>query len=201
MNRLMSLAAVLMLAANALAQPAHAQPVPQRAEIRIQNQDALAARLRLPVATPSAPTWSDVTTTGAAGGYCLAKHPYRTSLTGTFTPDGYEIVSPPGIVGAVRRNFIHARSGATDQGQGNSCPRACAEFGKLYGPSYKGVALRQQVAGGAVINSGIGDLGALAMPDHDYYLNKDVIAGVWSRGNTWHESDVAQADYCCCQAK
>lgn len=201
MNRFVSAAALLALAGLALAGPALAQPAPQRAEIRIPNQEALATRLPLPVAQPSTPTWSDTTTTGAAGGYCLAKHPYRTSLTGTFTPDGYEIVSPPGIVGAVRRNFVYRRTGNTDQGQGNSCPKACAEFGKLYGPSYKGAALRQQVAGGATINSGIGDLGALAMPDHDYYLGKQVIAGVWSRGNTWHESDVAQADYCCCQAK
>ena len=59
--------------------------------------------------------------------------------------------------------------------------------------------MRQQIAGGHIINDGIGDMAALTITDYDYYLNEVVTAGIWSRGNTWHESDVAQADYCCCQ--
>ena len=157
-------------------------------------------------AAPSSPSWSAEATTGAAMGYCLAKHPYRTIQTGTFTSDGYEIVSSPGVVGAVRRNFVYDRTvPLVDQGTFNSCKSACSEFGKVYGPTLKGYPLRQQVPSGtaipAVINSGIGDMAALAMPDNDYYLNKKVTAGIWSRGNTWHESDVAQADFCCCQVK
>jgi hypothetical protein len=153
-------------------------------------------------ASPSSPTWSAEATTGAAMGYCLAKHPYQTIHTGTYTPDGYEIAAAPGIVGAVRRNFIYDRTTpGVDQGVNNTCKRACAQFGKVYGPTYKGYPLRQQVAGGTIINSGVGDMAALAMPDNDYYLSTQVTAGIWSRGNTWHESDVAQADFCCCHVK
>ena len=153
-------------------------------------------------ASPASPTWSAEATTGAAMGYCLAKHPYQTVHTGTYTPDGFEIVASPGVVGAVRRNFVYDRTTpAVDQGARNSCKTACAQFGLLYGPTYKGYALKQKVAGGALITSGIGDMAALAMSDTDYYLGEEVTAGIWSRGNTWHESDVAQADFCCCQVK
>lgn len=152
---------------------------------------------------PSAPTWSDITT-AAAMGYCLANHPYQTIHRGIFTPSGYEIVAFPGVVGAVRRNFVYDRSTvATDESGGGSfsCKRACSEFGKLYGPHYSGVPLLQKISEEITINSGVGDMAALAMPDRDFYLNQDVFAGIWSRGNTWHELDVAQADFCCCQAK
>lgn len=204
MNR-MFLAALaltaLSLTAITAAQPPVATSTTQRQKIdRIAPQRFTAA---LPGVTPpaAAPSWSD-TTTAAATGYCLAKHPYQTIHTGGYTPDGFEIVATPGIVGAVRRNFVHQRRGTNaDQGVNNTCPQACAQFGKIYGPSYAGAALRQKVAGGGLIHSGLGDLGALVMTDHDYYLGKTVVAGMWSRGNTWHESDVAQADYCCCQAK
>ncbi|MEY4591019.1 MAG: hypothetical protein RL497_3095 [Pseudomonadota bacterium] len=153
-------------------------------------------------AEPAAPVWAADATAGAAMGYCLAKHPYQTIHTGTFTPDGYEIVAPPGIVGAVRRNFVYNRTTLeVDKGAGNSCKRACAQFGKFYGPTYTGSPLRQQIADGGIINSGIGDMASLAIPDQDFYSGEKVIAGIWSRGNTWHESDVAQSDYCCCQAK
>lgn len=156
-------------------------------------------------AAPATITFSDMTT-AAATGYCLAKHPYRTIHKGQFTPDGYEIVSSPGVVGAVRRNFIYDRSSLDhDEGNNNaSCQMACSEFGKPYNPSYTGVPLLQQVSSGdeiETINSGIGDLAAGAGIDKDFYLDKDVVAGMWSRGNTWHESDVAQADFCCCQVK
>ena len=84
---------------------------------------------------PAATGWSDTTTTGAAMGYCLAKHPYQTIYAGrSFTPDGYEIVAAPGIVGAVRRNFIYDRSSdASDEGNANlTCKHACTQFGKMY---------------------------------------------------------------------
>jgi len=153
---------------------------------------------------PATAVWSDTTTTGAAMGYCLAKHPYQTIYAGRpFTPDGYEIVGSPGIVGAVRRNFVYDRStGTSDEGNANSsCKQACFEFGKMYSP-YTGVPLRQKVGPGGrtTINSGIGDMASLAVKDRDFYLITDAVAGVWSRGNTWHESDVAQSDYCCCHA-
>lgn len=143
--------------------------------------------------------WDDMAT-AAATGYCLANHPYRTIHTGKFTPDGYEIVSKPGIAGAVRRNFIFDRATTIfDKGSKNSCKTACAEFGKLYGSSIRGVPLRQKIAGGKLVNDGIGDMASLTQNDYDFYLDKNVTAGIWSRANTWHESDVAQADYCCCQ--
>ncbi|WP_148041030.1 hypothetical protein [Montanilutibacter psychrotolerans] len=154
------------------------------------------------LATP--PGWSD-TSTAAATGYCLAKHPYLSLATGAFTSDGYEVVAPPGVVGAVRRNYMYSRTSTTaDEGRFNSCAAACKQFGRQYAPTYSGVPLRQQVRWGTgvtLITSGIGDIGALAMRDRDFYLGHDVVAGFWSRGNTWHESDVAQADYCCCQAR
>ena len=147
-------------------------------------------------------SWSDTTTTGAATGYCLAKHPYQTLYApSTFTPDGYEIVASPGVVGAVRRNFVFDRTtDASDEGNANkTCKQACFEFGKLYSP-YVGTPLRQKVGPGGrtIINSGVGDMASLAVKDRDFYLSTDAVAGVWSRGNTWHESDVAQSDFCCC---
>ncbi|WP_152670143.1 hypothetical protein [Lysobacter capsici] len=203
MNRMFFAAAVLAalsLTAIAIARPPTAQTLPGQIADRVAPQHFTAAIPGV-AASATTPSWSD-TTTAAATGYCLAKHPYQTIHTGGYTPDGFEIVAAPGIVGAVRRNFIRQRRDTSvDQGINNSCPQACAQFGKLYGPSYVGASLRQKVAGGALINSGLGDLGALVMTDHDYYLGKTVVAGMWSRGNTWHESDVAQADYCCCQAK
>ncbi len=154
---------------------------------------------------PATLTWSDTSTTGAAMGYCLAKHPYQTLYTGrSYTPDGYEIVASPGVVGAVRRNFVYDRTtDASDEGNSNnSCAKACSEFGKFYGPTYQGAPLHQKVGakGGALISSGIGDMASLAVKDQDYYLGNQAVAGIWSRGNTWHESDVAQSDFCCCQA-
>jgi hypothetical protein len=151
-------------------------------------------------------------TTAAAVGYCLANHPYQTIHPGLnagpdyprgFTPDGFEIVPVPGVVGAVRRNFVYHRSTLlSDEGVSNSCAQACGEFGKAYSPT-GGAPLHQSVGTGGttIIESGLGDIAALAMVDHDFYLGKEVVAGIWSRGNTWQESDVAQADFCCCTVK
>lgn len=158
-----------------------------------------------------APNSWDHMTAAAATGYCLAKHPYQYLLTGIdatpeyprgFTPDGYELVPSPGVVGAVRRNFVNSRSTTViDEGASNSCSQACSQFGKGYEPSYRGTSLHQKLNPTTIITSGIGDMAAMAMPDRDFYLGKDVIAGIRSMGNNWHESDVAQADFCCCGLK
>ena len=152
---------------------------------------------------PAKNIWSDTTSTAAVMGYCLANHPYRSIYRGTgdFTPEGFEIVSVPGVVGAVRRNFIWDRTtDAKDEGRDNSCPKACAEFGKQYN-GLTGKSLHQKLHNGTVVTSGIGDIGSLVYKDVNFYdpLREKHISGVWSRGNTWHESDVAQSDYCCCQ--
>jgi putative flippase GtrA len=156
--------------------------------------------IQLSKAAPAVNEWSDYTTATAAA-YCLAKHPYRTTYTGLYTPDGYEIAAAPGIVGAVRRNFVFNRTSTlTDQGNGQTCAQACGEFGKLYGASLTGKSLTQKV-GTTTFASGIGDIAALAVKDNDFSLSTTVVAGIWSRSNTFQESDVAQADFCCCQAQ
>lgn len=160
-----------------------------------------------PAGTPgsSAPTSWDHMSTAAATGYCLAKHPYQYLLPGIgataeyprgFTPDGYELVPSPGVVGAVRRNYVHSRTTEIDEGASNSCPQACQQFGKYWRGN--GTPLHQKLNETTIITSGIGDMASLAIADRDFYLGLDVIAGIGSRGNTWHESDVAQADFCCC---
>lgn len=150
------------------------------------------------------PGWSDYATATAAG-YCLAKHPYvyggsvTTAASGRrYTADGYELVGSPGIAGAVRRNFVYTRSTyASDEGAGQSCAKACAQFGA----GYKGLVGQplHQLFGGGERTNGLGDISATAYTDQSYYLNTPVIAGISSRANTWHESDVAEADMCCCQ--
>lgn len=143
-------------------------------------------------------SWSGVTA-GAAAGYCLAKHPYQSNSRTPYTSEGYEKVGVPGVVGAVRRNFMKRRATTTtDQGERQTCDMACREFGKDYEPTYQGRALHQDLGDGKLITSGIGDMAASAYPDHDFYLGRPTVAGMGSRANTYHESDVAQADYCCC---
>ena len=171
--------------------------------------------------------WSGVTA-GAAAGYCLAKHPYQGDLpgsytavdqnntTGRYTADGYERAGVPGIVGAVRRNYVSNRTmAAGDEGVNQTCALACRQVGKSYEfdggglpTGLQGRALRQQVSGevgsttttitNITITSGIGDMASMALPDHDFYTNKKTVAGMVSRANTYHEGDVAQSDYCCC---
>ena len=154
-------------------------------------------------ADPPAATagWSAAVSTATAAGYCLAKHPYQrlsSEVFSGYTRDGYEVVAPPGVVGAVRRNFVFDRTTDTaDEGRLNSCKDACFQFGKLYGST--GKVLHQKVGAGIIITSGIGDIGSLLLNDRDFYLRKQVPVGAWSRGNTFQESDVAQSDYCCCQ--
>ncbi|MUG99168.1 hypothetical protein F7734_45510 [Scytonema sp. UIC 10036] len=154
--------------------------------------------MQLSKAATPIPGWSDYTT-ATAEAYCLAKHPYRTNYTGTFTPDGFEIATAPGLVGAVRRNFVYDRGSTTlDRGNEQTCSQACGEFGKFY-PTSKGKSLTQKV-GERTFASGIGDIASLAVQDKDFYLDKTIIAGIWARSSTFQEEDVAQADFCCCQA-
>ena len=202
------LAVSLMVAVHPLNAGADALPEPTTAGGRLPvanaaktdaNINALHGMIHA-VEGSVAPTPWEHMTAAAAAGYCIANHPYQTIHTGGYTPDGFEIVPPPGIVGAVRRNYIYNRSTTEkDEGAANSCPQACAQFGKSYEPSYSGFALSQKVGDGkTTISSGIGDLASSAIVDRDFYLDKDVVVGMQSRGNTWHESDVAQADFCCC---
>lgn len=148
--------------------------------------------------------WSDYAI-AAATGYCLARHPYvygGETVTGPsglrYTKDGYEVIGSPGIAGAVRRNYVYNRTTTTsDEGKLQSCQKACFQFGQLY-KSTAGKPLHQLV-GTIERTDGLGDISSLALPDRSFYLGTNVIAGFSSRSNTWHESDVAESDTCCCQ--
>jgi hypothetical protein len=176
---------------------------------RIQKTVAITALLAGPfiaasayaALSPSNPTFTELATAAAAG-YCISHHPYGTIETGSYTADGFEIVAPPGVVGAVRRNFVLNRT-SDDDGASQTCDQACAQFAQGNAP-YRGMALHQKVGAAArptIQTSGIGDIGAMLYIDKQYRTQENVVAGMWSRGNTWHESDVAWADYCCCQEK
>ncbi len=148
----------------------------------------------------SGPGWSDYATATTTA-YCLAKHPVQNSVN-KYTDDGYEYASPnPAIVGSVRRNFVFNRNPAdtTDvtNGQPRTCQQACRQMGKVYAPTYKGAALHH-LSGTTPVASGMGDMAALALIDTDFYLSKRVVAGQWTRVQSFQESDVAQADMCCC---
>jgi hypothetical protein len=71
-------------------------------------------------------------------------------------------------------------------------------MGKQYEPGLEGRPLHQKLSDGTTITSGIGDMASQALPDHDFYTSRKNISGMISRANTFHESDVAQADFCCC---
>lgn len=159
--------------------------------------------------------WDDVSAAMAAA-YCIAVHPYKPLPAGVdatpeypagFTANHYEVVSHPGIVGAVRRNYVHHRgTAAADEGQGQTCKQACAEFGRRYEPEKRGVPLHRKVIGAAglvTITDGLGDLGdstAMALVDQDFARGGQALAGARAImvGDPWHEADVAWADYCCC---
>lgn len=141
--------------------------------------------------------WSGVAA-GAAAGYCLAKHPYQDNSPGPFTADGYEKVASPGIVAAVRRNFVRERSTkGRDEGVGQTCEQACRQFGKIHEPDHQGKALRQQI-GDEFVVSGIGDLASGIIADHDFYTDLTNVAGLESSANSYMKGGVAQADFCCC---
>jgi hypothetical protein len=161
---------------------------------------AMSALISTTAFAQSGPTFSDLATP-ATTAYCLAKHPIQNSVN-KYTDDGYEFASPnPAIVGSVRRNFVFNRNPAdtsdVTNAQPRTCQQACRQMGKVYAPTYKGAALHH-LAGTTPVASGMGDMAALAMIDTDFYLNKRVIAGQWTRVQSFQESDVAQADMCCC---
>jgi hypothetical protein len=144
------------------------------------------------------------TSTGAAAGYCLAKHPTSTlnsNRVNGYTRDGYEIAGPPGIVGAVKRSFIFDRTTDTvDEGEQNTCAMACAELGKLYGGGVVGRSLKRKVNDGkTILTSGVGDLGSLVAKDFESYTKTFTPQAAWGWSSSYIEQDVAQSDYCCCQ--
>ena len=135
---------------------------------------------------------------GAAGGYCLAKHPYwQRNPGGGWTPDGYETASYPGLVAAVRRNYVLRRA-SPDDGRGQSCARACAQWGNQF--RVQGHPLRQIINNSGtvmVIRSGLGDIGAQTR------LDNGLPATITARQGTYYDpdsSDSSEADFCCCHA-
>jgi hypothetical protein len=156
----------------------------------------------LPVPAAAQMTWTDQTT-AAAMGYCLARHPYiPRDPANPYTAEGFEILMSPGVLGAVRRNYVFNRGPVSpadpDKGQGQDCTAACRQFGLNYGTT-GGRPLGYRDPSGRVTPDGVGDMASLGVRDNDYYLGGTVIAGMWGRPLNYHESDVAQADFCCCQ--
>ncbi|MFO1049538.1 MAG: hypothetical protein U1E52_16785 [Geminicoccaceae bacterium] len=169
---------------------------------------AFVALLGAPVALAADPPphrggWDAASSAAAAAGYCLAKHPYQTlssEVVAGYTRDGYEVVAFPGVVGAVRRNFVYDRTtDALDEGRLNTCEKACYQFGLAYKGG--GRPLHQKIGASTIVTSGIGDMGSNVVKDVFFTRVPPgtATAGLWSRGNSWFESDVAQSDYCCCQ--
>jgi hypothetical protein len=151
---------------------------------------------------PAQQTWTEQTT-AAAMGYCLARHPYiPRDPANPYTTEGFEILSSPGVLGAVRRNYVFQRGPVSvtdpDKGQGQDCKQACMQFGLNYGANL-GRPLNYRDPAGNTVADGIGDMASLGYRDFDWYNNQSVIAGMWGRPLNYHESDVAQADFCCCQ--
>jgi hypothetical protein len=163
------------------------------------------ATLSIPARADS--TFSEIST-GAAAGYCLARHPYIAPQPGgVYTAEGFEVVTSPGVAGAVRRNYVFNRrpvdfSTDTDQGGQQTCTQACSQWGLEYG-SQAGKTLRFRAnPESPPVADGVGDMAATAHSDADFYLEKHrVIAGISGRPLNYQEEDVAQADFCCCQLR
>jgi hypothetical protein len=163
------------------------------------------AALTIPAQADS--NWSEIST-GAAAGYCLGRHPYIAPQPGgVYTAEGFEVVTSPGVAGAVRRNYVFNRrpvdfSTDTDQGGQQTCAQACSQWGLEYG-SQTGKPLRFRASPESPpVADGIGDMAATAHSDADFYIEKHrVIAGISGRPLNYQEGDVAQADFCCCQLR
>lgn len=135
---------------------------------------------------------------GAAGGYCLAKHPYwQRHSGGGWTADGYETASSPGLVAAVKRNYTFRRTSA-DDGEGQSCARACVQWGN--GLGVQGHPLRQIINNSGttmVIVSGLGDIAANTKLDNGLPATLTAYQGNYYDPDRSHS---AHADFCCCHA-
>jgi hypothetical protein len=145
--------------------------------------------------------WSDYSA-AAAIAYCMAVHPNR-SPAGAYT-NGFEHVAPPGVVGAVRRNFIYDRLKrypkavpGQDDGTRHTCADACKEWGRA--SSGVGRPLHTGTSPKDAIPSGIGDIAATALWDWEFPKTKSpVVAGFTGRPQNYHMNDGGQADFCCC---
>lgn len=169
---------------------------------RLSAIAALATTLAPAAPAQAQQTWTEQTT-AAVMGYCMARHPYiPRPAADPFTAEGFEILASPGVLGAVRRNYVHRRGPplATDPDAGatQSCKDACFQFGLNYG-TQTGRPLHYRHPDGRLEADGVGDIASLGYRDHDFYAGQNVIAGMWGRPRNYHESDVAQADLCCCQ--
>jgi hypothetical protein len=143
--------------------------------------------------------------TGAAQGYCLAKHLGGPGSSGNYNADGFEYAKS-GNVGAVRRNFVHMRNpserqqGGVDSGLNQTCEKACRNFGLARFGAHIGVPLHVRDPNDSKATpqtSGL-EMASNSWTDWDFYMGKEVVAGIWGAPG-WHEADVAQADFCCCQ--
>jgi hypothetical protein len=144
--------------------------------------------------------WSEQSA-AAAMGYCLARHPYIPGDDG-WTAEGFETLKSPGILGAIRRNYVFERTPGSfpgnDEGNGQTCNQACGQWGRQLNSG--AVPLRYRNSNGDITNNGIGDMASTVIFDSDFYLQQPgVVVGMIARPLTYHEADVAQADFCCCQ--
>ena len=166
----------------------------------------MTALVMLPMTITSgalAQDWASGLGTAAATGYCLSVHPYIASPTGDgFTENGFETVVSPGVAGAVRRNYVFRRGLVTgeDTAINQNCQQACAEWGKNWSGHGAPLHVRSDRISPPVPD-GVGDLAGAEFQDTDFYTSPRelVTAAQGGRPRNYHESDVAQADFCCCQ--
>jgi hypothetical protein len=142
---------------------------------------AMLVMVSMPETVNAQQTWTEHST-AAAMGYCLARHPYiARNPANPYTAEGFEIPVSPGVVGAVRRNYVFNRSnpavGQPDAGEHQSCQQACQQFGLNYGAPV-GRSLKYKDSSGNVMADGVGDMASLGYRDFDYYNNQSVVAGI-----------------------
>ncbi len=152
----------------------------------------------------AAQAWTEHAT-AAAHGYCLAKHINPSGSSGEYSADGFEFAKS-GHIGTVRRNYVHMRNpseqqeGGADSGLKQTCEQACRQFGQTRFGGNIGVPLHVRDPNDSEAqpsSSGL-EMAHNGLTDWDFYNNKEVVAGIWGASG-WHEADVAQADFCCCQ--